>query len=135
MLERIIITATIIGLGTLAYAGGLSLQKRRVRAQAATSPLLRDLNPGIPAILYFWSEMCVPCKTVQEPALERLEAALGQDGIRVIAIDAIQNVELADQWSVMSTPTTIVLDGMKQPRFINNRPAPFAELLEQVTTL
>ena len=71
-----------------------------------TDPLLDDINPAHPAIVYFGAEWCSPCKLVQEPALQQLEA---ETDVQVIRVDLDTNREAAQRWGVMSVPRTFVL--------------------------
>ena len=132
MIDRLLITFVVLGITVLVTSAGFALQKRRVASAASGSSLLSTIAPGTPAILYFWSEACVPCRTVQKPALEQLTAELGENNVQVIAIDATRDVDIAEQWSVMSLPTTIVLDSYQKPIYINNRPTRLDELKKQV---
>jgi thiol-disulfide isomerase/thioredoxin len=70
---------------------------------------LETIRSGIPAILYFTTPTCAPCKTLQRPALTRLKDRLG-DGLQVIEVDASARPDLADYWGVLSVPTTFIID-------------------------
>jgi thiol-disulfide isomerase/thioredoxin len=74
---------------------------------------------GKPVLLYFTTPTCAPCKTVQQPAIERLQARLGET-LQVVEVDVAAEPEMAGRWGVMSVPTTFVLDAEGLPRFINH---------------
>jgi len=118
MIERLIVLAILAGLGVLAYQGLRRWQVRRAAGVALLDPVLADRRPGIPAILYFASPACVPCKTAQRPALQALLAELG-DAVQVIEVNALEQSEVADRWGVLSVPTTFVLDRQGTPRQVN----------------
>jgi thiol-disulfide isomerase/thioredoxin len=86
---------------------------------------------GKPAILYFTTPDCVPCKTVQRPALRKLQEMLG-NGLQVIEVDASQRPELAKQWGVLSVPTTFVIDPRGKARYVNHGVTRAEQLLEQI---
>ena len=90
-----------------------------------------DWRAGVPAILYFTTPDCAPCKTVQGPAIETLQAQF-DDRLQVIEIDASERVDLADAWGVLSVPTTFMIDGSGQPRHVNNGVASAAKLRQQL---
>lgn len=92
---------------------------------------LESLHPGVPAILYFTTPECVPCKTMQRPALKRLQAQMG-DGLQVIEVDATAHPQLADYWGVLSVPTTFIIDEQGQARRVNHGVASAEKLLSQV---
>lgn len=57
-------------------------------------------------VLYdFYTNWCAPCKMVK-PYLHELEAE--HSGIEFLYIDAEDNIELAEKFSVMSVPAIIV---------------------------
>lgn len=92
---------------------------------------LESLHPGIPAILYFTTPDCVPCRTMQRPALKRLQAQLGE-GLQVIEVDATAQPQLADYWGVLSVPTTFIIDEHGQARRVNHGVASADKLLSQI---
>jgi thiol-disulfide isomerase/thioredoxin len=118
MIERLIVLLILVGVGALAYQGFRRWQVRRAAGIAPTDPVLVHRRPGIPAILYFTSPTCVPCKTVQRPALQALLAEMG-DTVQVIEVNALEQTEVANRWGVMSIPTTFILDRQGTPRQVN----------------
>jgi len=92
---------------------------------------LESLHPGVPAILYFTTPDCVPCKTMQRPALKHLQAQLG-DSLQMIEVDAVAQPRLADHWGVLSVPTTFIIDEQGQARRVNHGVASAEKLLSQV---
>jgi thioredoxin-like negative regulator of GroEL len=107
MLERLLLTFLIIAVGTGAY--WLFLRRQRKQIEAAL-PGLEGRIAGIPLILYFTTPTCIPCKTVQRPAIDTVERLMS-DRLQVITIDASEKPEIADHWGVMSVPTTYLFDG------------------------
>ena len=118
MVERVIIALVVIGLGTGAWIALNRLTLLRVAARSNTDPLLADLRPNTPTVVYFTTPLCVPCRTQQQPALRQLQAELGEN-IQVIQVDASEQPEIADRWGVFSAPTTFVLDRALKPRHVN----------------
>lgn len=92
---------------------------------------LEGIRPGIPAVLYFTTPSCVPCKTVQRPALARLQERMS-DSIQVIEIDAAARPDLANYWGVLSVPTTFIIDGRGRPRRVNHGVSSAEKLEEQI---
>lgn len=92
---------------------------------------LEQLRPGVPAILYFTSPTCQPCKTMQRPALDSLSERLGER-LQIIRVDASERPELADYWGVLSVPTTFIIDSNGQPRGVNHGVARADKLLRQL---
>jgi thioredoxin 1 len=103
----------------------------RVRARRLG---LESLKPGIPAILYFTTPTCAPCKTVQRPALARLGERLG-DHLQIIEVDASVRPDLADYWGVLTVPTTFIIDSKGRPRCVNHGVASAEKLLKQIETV
>jgi thioredoxin 1 len=121
----------IIGLGAFAY--WLVNQRLLIRARSNISALFSKL-PEKPVLVYFTTPDCVPCKTVQRPAIQKVARALGEE-LEVIEINAYEQPDLAKTWGVMSVPTTFVLDARGQARYVNNGVARAEKLLEQIQTL
>jgi thioredoxin-like negative regulator of GroEL len=92
---------------------------------------MEGLSRGVPAILYFTTPTCMPCKTVQRPAIQKVRETLGQ-GIQIIEIDASQRADLAQEWGVMSVPTTFIIDKNGQPRQVNHGVTRAEKLLAQL---
>ena len=130
MLLRVVMVIALGMAGYVAYGALTRRQLGRVAAAAAIDPILRGLEPGRPAIVYFTTPTCMPCKTQQAPALDRLQAELND--LQIIRIDATQDCDAADRWGVLSVPTTFVIDGSGQPREVNHGVADTAKLKRQL---
>lgn len=135
MLERAGIAFAIGLVGFAAYQVGTRLQVGRVARYDATDPILAMLRPSIAGIVYFWSDDCPPCKTVQKPALAALQLELGEDRLQVLAINVYEQPELAEAWGVLSLPTTFVVDANGEPRGVNHGVARVDKLRRQVLAL
>ena len=127
VLIRALEAAGIILAGLFAYSGVNWLVLSRARRGSAR------LGAGKPAIVYFTTPDCVPCKTVQRPAIQRLQERLG-DQLRVIEVDARQNPQMAREWGVLSVPTTFILDAAGKPVHVNHGVASADKLLAQLNT-
>lgn len=132
MLARIGIALLVIGVSVTVYVIATRLQTSRVASKPAGADVLSRLRKGIPAVVYFWSEACGPCKAVQSPALKQLHAKLGPESIQVIEINALENPDIADAWGVLSLPTTFIVDGTGQPRHVNHGVARAEQLERQL---
>jgi thioredoxin 1 len=129
---RLAIAAGLIVLGLAAYWGWNRLQLRRLgRARPQQLRGLEGSRPGIPAILYFTTPDCAVCKAAQRPALQRLQARLGEV-VQVIEIDACAQPAVADYWGVLSVPTTFIIDAQGRPRTVNHGLASMDKLQRQL---
>src|SRR5215510_77125 len=108
MIERAVFALVLLIVGYEAYHLFIHYCVRLAAASATTDPILRDVKPGVPVIVYFSIPTCAPCRTQQWPALTRLQDELG-DAVQIVKIDATENTEAADRWGVFSAPTTFVL--------------------------
>lgn len=131
MVERIFITLVVLMLGAAAYYTFKRLNLRRAASSAPTDPILSDLKPGVPTIVYFTTPGCIPCRTQQQPALAKLKTELGEN-VQVVKIDAAEDPDAADRWGVVSAPTTFILDTRGQPRDVNHGVADAAKLRRQI---
>lgn len=115
----------VAGLGLYQLVNYWSLRRARSRTLG-----LESARSGIPVLLYFTTPDCMPCKTMQRPAILRLSQQLG-DKLQVIEVDASQRPDLASYWGVMSVPTTFMFDANRHPRHVNHGVAPLNKLLQQ----
>ena len=131
ILLRFVLAIGIIGLGAFAY--WLINQRLLIRARNNVFTLFNEL-PDKPVLVYFTTPDCVPCKTVQRPAIDRVSNLLGEK-LEVIEINAYEQPDLAKTWGVLSVPTTFVIDERGEARYVNNGVARAEKLLEQIQTL
>ena len=131
ILLRSALVIGIIALGLGAY--WLLNQRLLVRARNNVFTLFKTF-PNKPVIVYFTTPDCVPCKTIQRPALDRVTTLFGEK-LQVVEIDATERPDLAKVWGVMSVPTTFLLDSRGEARYVNNGVARVEKLMEQLQTL
>ncbi len=131
MVERLVLTFILLAVGITAYAAFRRLNLRRVAASVPTDPILSDIRPGVPTIVYFTTPGCIPCQTQQQPALAKLKTELGE-GVQVVKVDAAEDPDAADRWGVFSAPTTFILDTHGQPLEVNHGVADAAKLRRQI---
>lgn len=127
-LIRALLALAIVLLGLTAFSAANRFLLWRLRKR----PLgLEGWNPGTPAVLYFTTPDCQPCKTQQRPALRRLAEQLGER-VQVIQVDAADKPKLADYWGVLAVPTTFIIDSQGQPRGVNHGVASAEKLRRQL---
>jgi thioredoxin-like negative regulator of GroEL len=95
---------------------------------------LFESQPDTPVIVYFTTPDCVPCRTVQRPAIEKVRGMLGEN-LKVVEIDATERPDLAKRWGVMSVPTTFLLDERGEARYVNNGVTRAEKLIQQIQNL
>jgi thiol-disulfide isomerase/thioredoxin len=95
---------------------------------------LEGFRLGRPAILFFSGESCASCHTIQKPALDDLALEFG-GRLQVIEVDALAQPRLADQWGVLSLPTTFVIDRFGRARRMNHGPARAERLRAQLAEI
>lgn len=112
---RLLLASGIILLGLGLYWVARRVILARVRGRRLG---LESIQPGIPAVLYFTTPECIPCKTYQRPQLQLLQDRLGKN-LQIIEIDAAEQPDLASYWGVLSVPTTFIIDTKGQARGMN----------------
>jgi thiol-disulfide isomerase/thioredoxin len=139
MIERLVIAAVVVAgvaIGLAAARLALRVRDRRILARLrsesrADAPRVAGQTSGVPRIVYFTTTSCVVCRLQQEPAMERLREALPE--IVIEHHDAVADRELADQYGILSVPTTAVYDRAGELVTINRGFAPVAQLFAQAT--
>ena len=132
MIERILISTLLITVGVGVYVLLTRHIVTRIGETSVNDELLGRLSPGIPGIVYFWSEACVSCRMAQKPALETLRREFGQSQVQIINVDVMARPDLADAWGVLSLPTTFIVDANGQPRRVNHGVTPASKLKQQI---
>lgn len=99
--------------------GVYSFLKSRSLKQARKISTSMSFPTGEPFILYFTTPDCVPCRTVQRPALQSLKTTLGEQ-FRIVEINAYEHPDLVKQYGILSIPTTFIFDSAGVPRFVNH---------------
>jgi thioredoxin 1 len=128
ILTRLLLALAIAAAGAALYLLVTRLILARAGRRRAGLELLR---PGVPAILYFTTPECAPCKTIQRPALQRLQQQLG-DRLQVVEVNAHERPDLAGAWGIFSVPATFVIDPSGRPRHANFGTATAEKLLDQL---
>lgn len=131
MIERVLILVGVAVVTLAAYEVVRRWQVHRAAQVAPRDPMLATLRPGVPAIVYFTTPDCAPCRWQQRPAIASLQAELGES-VQIIEVNALEHPDAADRWGVLSVPTTFILDGQGRPRQINHGVAGADKLRDQV---
>ena len=82
-------------------------------------------------ILAFSTEDCKQCHQLQAPALQRVRERY-QDTVAIVEIDAVTSPQLAQQYHILTVPSTVILDATGQARAVNYGFANTQRLLQQV---
>jgi thiol-disulfide isomerase/thioredoxin len=133
---RLLMALAFVLIGVLLYKAlsRLTLAWAGRRAELPQSENSRRRRPAGATLLYFTTPTCAPCRTIQRPAIQRLQEQVGE-GLEVIEIDATQQPDLANRWGVLSVPTTFILDAQGRPRHVNLGVATEDKLLKQIEAL
>ena len=120
MNDRLLALAAVAVLAAAIWAGSRVYRALIRRAPAEDRALDAAGLPqdGRPSVLGFSGEYCLPCKTQQRPALDRLHEAFGES-LHVLELDALEHADLAGRYGVLTVPTTVVLDGRRRVVAIN----------------
>ena len=128
---RLLWALAVIGIGLALYHLANGLVLARLRVKIASNSLF---VAGKPTIVYFTTPTCAPCKTIQRPAIQHLQEQMGER-LQIVEIDAAARPELADQWGVLSVPTTFIIDAKGSPRHVNHGVATVEKLWQQIRSL
>ena len=120
MNDRLLALAAVAVLAAAIWAGSRVYRAliRRAPAQDRALDAAGLPHDDRPSVLGFSGEYCLPCKTQQRPALERLHMVFG-DSLHVLELDALEHADLASRYGVLTVPTTVVLDGRRRVIAIN----------------
>lgn len=135
MFERLILAGGLLALLLVAIAAGrrwYAWRNTRIEARLRESSVPSQAgSPGQPRIVYFTTQTCVVCKAQQEPAINALLAR--RSDVIVERYDAVEERALADEYGVLSVPTTAVYDAAGTLVTVNRGFASASLLLAQVS--
>jgi thiol-disulfide isomerase/thioredoxin len=128
--ERLLVLALVAaGVGVVWL--GLRWRSVRYRRLDAGDVLAQLAVRRPPLILAFTTPECVPCRTMQRPALEELQRRYpGRFELR--EVDATAAPELAERFGLMMVPSTVVIDAHGRVRAINHGLARWPKLAGQL---
>ena len=93
--------------------------------------VLPSWKPGKQSIVFFTHDSCHECEKLQKPALNFLKSPHTQ----IFTINASQDRALASYFQIFTVPTTIILDGYGESKFINHGYTSEKILSEQLKNL
>ena len=99
------VAATLIGLVAVATVLGLLWRASQGRVTAASGNVSGVELGGHATLLQLSSQVCAPCR-----ATAQVLRTLHTDNVRHVEIDIAHRPDLAAQFNVLQTPTTLILD-------------------------
>jgi len=99
------VAATLIGLVAVATVLGVLWRASQGRVTAASGSVSGVELGGHATLLQLSSEVCAPCRATAQ-VLQTLQT----DDVRHVEIDIAHRPDLAAQFNVLQTPTTLILD-------------------------
>ncbi len=115
MIERLLLAGILLMIGYVLFR---VYRHQNLRVSSASDPLFAGLDLRTPTIVYFTTPMCIPCKTRQQPALNKLRTQL-KGHLQVVQVDASEYPEVAQRWGVQTAPTTFVIDATGKAIAVN----------------
>lgn len=106
----------------------------RWRSDRFRRPGAADLltsTSGRPLVLAFSTPDCIPCKTIQKPALEELQRQF-PGRIAVRDVDATAEPVLARRFGIFTVPSTVVIGERGEVAAINQGTADWKRLAAQL---
>ncbi len=108
---------TFIAVALIAIRLVLVWRSRRYRRNGAADLLAAASASRL--ILAFSTPDCVPCRTIQKPALDELQL-LFPGWVEVRDVDATIELELAGRFGILTVPSTVVIGDHGQVLAINH---------------
>ncbi len=115
MSERIIILILILAGTFLLLKKVFYSSPKRIKNKVLD---FTDGIPGLPTILYFWTEQCTQCFSLQKPALSKLKQE--HNSFNLISYNALSENKITKELNIKTVPSTVVLSQKNELKFINN---------------
>lgn len=129
--ERLLVLGLVAAALTLVWLA-LRWRSARYRRPNARDVLTRLAVSRPPVVLAFTTPECVPCRTMQRPALEELRRRY-PERFELREVDATVMPELAERFGLMTVPSTVVIDGRGRVLAINHGLARWPKLAGQLS--
>ena len=109
-MNSVLVVAILVGLVALSTVLGLVWKARNGRVREVNGELVR--LPEVPldaraTLLQFSTEVCAPCVPTRR-VLSQIAATT--DGVSHVDLDLTHRPDIAAQFNVLQTPTTLILD-------------------------
>ena len=132
MFERILILVVILaGIFFLFRKILVSKPKRLINVLHDIAGRENGINYDLPTILYFWTEQCAQCFSLQNPALSKLKQTY--NNFNLVSFNALNEEEIVKKLHIKTVPATaIISSGQNEVRFVNNGFAGEEMLLSQL---
>lgn len=128
--QRLFVLGVIVA-GLVVLWAVLAWRSGRFRRESAADLLSRHTGGRRPLVLAFSTPDCVPCRTVQRPALEQLLRRY-PGRVEVREVDATVIPDLADRFGILTVPSTVVIEEDGTVVAINNAVAGWDKLALQL---
>jgi len=122
--DRLLAFSLVAAVLAVSWAG-LAWRSWRFRRRTAADLLVNSR----PLVLAFSTPDCVPCKTIQNPALEELQRRY-QDRVNIREVDALAQPELAGRFGILTVPSTVVVGATGVVLAINHGAADWEKLAQ-----
>ena len=122
--DRLLALSLVAAVLAVSWAG-LAWRSWRFRRRTAADLLVNSR----PLVLAFSTPDCVPCKTIQKPALEELQRRY-QDRVNIREVDALAQPELAGRFGILTVPSTVVVGATGVVLAINHGAADWEKLAQ-----
>jgi len=122
--DRLLALSLVAAVLAVSWAG-LAWRSWRFRRRPAADLLVNSR----PLVLAFSTPDCVPCKTIQKPALEELQRRY-QDRVNIREVDALAQPELAGRFGILTVPSTVVVGATGVVLAINHGAADWEKLAQ-----
>lgn len=127
MEDRLLVVAAVALAGLVIYLSIKLAHRLRISGRGLALP--EGWREGSPGVLYFSSRTCTPC-LAQGKAVDRLRDPEG--ALNLVKVDVDGEPGLAEKWSVLTVPTTVVLDSGGRIQTINHGAASEKKLRRQL---
>ena len=133
--DRILIAGVVI----ILFFAGLwfikSVIESGLKRRSKTGKLPVELKPGKPALLYFSSKTCAPCK-LQEKYLDQAAAKLKQEKkeVELMKFDAQKEKKLVSLFKIVTVPTIVVINTRGEITALNVGLTKINEIINQLKT-
>jgi thioredoxin-like negative regulator of GroEL len=120
MFERLLILVVfLVGTFFLFRKFLVSKPQGTINILSEISEGVKGINYNLPTVLYFWTEQCAQCFSLQSPALSKLKDSYSN--FNLVSFNALNEEEIVKKLNIKTVPATaIISSGQNEVKFVNN---------------
>ena len=119
MLERLFILVAVLSGLFFLFRKVINNKPQKTNTLVEIFKGVQGINYDLPTVLYFWSEQCTQCYSLQNPVLSKLKQQF--NNFNLVSFNALSEDLIVKKLNIRTVPATaIISSGQSEVKFVNN---------------